>query len=433
MTKSHLLPIKYIYTLHQRRFKKLKRVVITGMGTVNPLANNVEDTWKKVLKGESGIQRITRFDPVNIPAKIAGEVNNLDKKDLFKYPKKGNRLDKFVQYAAVAMKEAKEQSGFDVEKNPYRIGITVGSGLGGIDTQLKNITDYNNKGIRGISPFYVPAAIGNITSGFLSMEYGFKGPNFSVQTACATANHSIATASMIIKSGQADIMIAGGTENTINEFSIGAFCRMRALSTNFNDTPERASRPYDIGRDGFIMSEGSAILVLEEFEHARKRGADILCEVKAIGMTGDAYDLVIPDPEGNGAYNSMKMACNSAGINPDQLNYINAHGTSTPLGDIGESKGIYKLVGDDQSQLNVGSTKSMHGHLLGATAGLEAILCIKAISNNTIPANINIENLDPEIAVSCINQEIIEREVSFALSNSFGFGGHNSSLILGEV
>ncbi len=411
----------------------MKRVVITGMGTVNPLANNVNDTWQKVLKGESGIKTISKFDPVNVPSKIAGEVRNLDKENLFKFPKKGNRLNDFVHYAAVAMKEAKEQSGFDVEKDPYRIGISIGSGLGGIDAQLTNITDYNNKGIRGISPFYVPAAIGNIASGFLRMEYGIKGPNLSVQPACATANHSIATAMMIIQSGMADIMVAGGADSTIDEFTVGAFCRMRALSTNFNDTPEKGSRPYDINRDGFVISEGSAVLILEDMEHAKQRGANILCEVKAVGMTGDAHDLVAPNPEGEGAYHSMKMACNSAGINPNEINYINAHGTSTPLGDIGESKGIYKLVGDDQKNLNVGSTKSMHGHLLGATAGLEGILCIKAISEGIIPANMNIDNLDPKVAVSCINREIVKRDVNYALSNSFGFGGHNSSLLLGKI
>lgn len=411
----------------------MKRVVITGMGTVNPLANNVEDSWQKVLNGQSGIETITKFDPSNVPSKVAGVVKNLSKENLFNLPKKGNRLDAFVHYAAHALKEAKEQSGFNVEENPYRVGMCLGSGLGGVDASLTNITGYNNKGITGISPFYVPQTIGNIASGFLSMEYGIKGPNLSMQTACATANHSMATALMIIQAGQADVMVAGGAESAVNEFIVGAFSRMRALSTEFNDTPEKASRPYDINRDGFVIAEGSAVLILEEYEHAKKRGADILCEVKAVGMSGDAYDLVVPDPEGAGAYHSMKLACETAGLNPSQLNYINAHGTSTPLGDIGESKGIYRLVGDDQSQLSVGSTKSMHGHLLGATAGLEAIFCIKSVMENKIPANINIDNLDPQIAVSCINQEVIERDVNYALSNSFGFGGHNSSLIVGKI
>lgn len=411
----------------------MKRVVITGMGTVNPLANNVKETWEKLLKGESGIQEITKFDITDFPVKIAGEVRNFDKEGLFNYPKKANRLDEFVHYAAAALKEAKEQSGFDVEENPYRVGITLGAGLGGVDAQLKNITAYNNRGIRGISPFYIPSTIGNMASGYLSIEHGIKGPNLGLQTACATANHSIATAMMIIQSGQADVMVAGGAESTIDGFTVGAFSRMRALSTRYNETPEKASRPYDIDRDGFVIAEGSAVLILEEMEHAKKRGAEILCEVLAVGMTGDAYDLTAPDPEGTGGYNAMKAACESAGISPSQLNYINAHGTATPLGDVGESKGIYKLVGDDQSNLHVGSTKSMHGHLLGATAGLEAIFCIKALRENVVPANINIDNLDPDIAVSCINTEVIEKEVHYAMSNSFGFGGHNSSLLVGKV
>ncbi len=411
----------------------MKRVVITGMGTVNPLAHNVEDSWKKVLSGESGIDRISKFDPARCTSQIAGEVKGFSRDNLYENPKKGNRLGDFVAYAAHALKEAKDQSGFSVEEDPYRVGICLGSGLGGVDASITNITGLNNKGIGGISPFFIPQTIGNIASGFLSMEHGIKGPNLSMQTACATANHSFATALMIIQSGQADVMVAGGTESTINELIVGAFGRMRALSTKYNDTPQKASRPYDLGRDGFVIAEGSAVLILEEYEHAKKRGADILCELFAVGMSGDAYDLVIPDPEGNGAHHSMKMACKMAGINPSELNYINAHGTSTPLGDIGESKGIYRLVGDEQSKLSVGSTKSMHGHLLGATAGLEAIFCIKSVMDNKIPANINIENPDPDVAVSCINREVVERDVNYALSNSFGFGGHNSSLVVGKV
>lgn len=411
----------------------MKRVVITGMGTVNPLAHSVNESWQKILNGESGIRTIGKFDPSRCSSRIAGEVKDFQRDSLFNNPKKGNRLGDFVAYAAHALKEAKEQSGFSIEEDPYRVGISLGSGLGGVDASITNITGLNEKGIAGISPMYIPQTIGNIASGFLSMEYGFKGPNMSMQTACATANHSIATADMIIRSGQADVMIAGGTESTINELIVGAFGRMRALSTNFNDSPEKASRPYDKDRDGFVIAEGAAVLILEEYEHARARGAEILCEVFAVGMSGDAYDLVMPDPEGTGAFHSMQSACRMAGINPREINYINAHGTSTPLGDIGESKGIYRLVGDDQSSLSVGSTKSMHGHLLGATAGLEAIFCVKSVMEDKIPANINIDNLDPDVAVSCINREVVERNVQYALSNSFGFGGHNSSLLVGKL
>ncbi len=411
-----------------------KRVVLTGMGTVNPLAMNVEDTWAKVLAGESGINRITHFDASRLPSQIAGEITNFDYKSYYidEQLKSAKRLDIFTHYAVAGIKEAVESSGVDVKKDPDRIGIAFGSGIGGLSVSYANSVALATKGARRVNPFYVPMSIGNIAAGYLSMMYGFRGPNLSTQTACATSNHAIAIAMMIIKAGMADTMFAGGAEGTVIELAIAGFSNMRALSTR-NDDPKTASRPFDRDRDGFVLSEGSSVLVLEEYEHAKARGANIICEIASAGMSGDAYDFVIPDPEGGGALLSMKMALQQAGINIDEVDYINAHGTSTPAGDVSEAKAIYKLTKGSNGNVFVGSTKSMHGHLLGATAGLEAILCAKAIQESKIPANINIENLDPEIPLKCINTKLIEKEVKVAMSNSFGFGGHNSTLILKKI
>ncbi|MBI9108770.1 MAG: beta-ketoacyl-ACP synthase II [Spirochaetales bacterium] len=411
-----------------------KRVVLTGMGTVNPLAMNVNDTWAKVLAGESGIGAITRFDTANLPVHIAGEITDFDYKPYYTEDqlKPAKRLDLFVHYAVAAMKEAVESSGFDVKKDPDRTGIAIGSGIGGLSVSYENSVALATKGARRVSPFYVPMSIGNIAAGYLSMMYGFRGPNLSTQTACATSNHAIAIAMMLIKAGMADTMFAGGSEAAVVELAMAGFSNMRALSTR-NDDPKTASRPFDRDRDGFVLSEGSSVLVLEEWEHAKSRGANIICEVISTGMSADAYDFVMPDPEGGGALLSMKMALQQAGINSDEIDYINAHGTSTPAGDVAESKAIYKLLEGKEKDVHVGSTKSMHGHLLGATAGLEAIICAKAIQESIIPANINIENLDPEIPLKCINTSLIETEVRVAMSNSFGFGGHNSTVILKKI
>lgn len=412
-----------------------KRIVITGTGTVNPLANNVKDTWQKVSHGQSGIARITHFNPENISAKIAGEVKDFDYRLYFsdELIKTANRMDPFVHFAAAALQEALDNSGIEISKSPERIGICLGSGMGGLDSQHQNSAALATKGPRRVSPFYVPSAIGNIASGILSMKHGIKGPNFSLQTACASANHSLISAYLVIDSGMADVMIAGGTEAAITELAVAGFANMRALSTRYNDTPERASRPYDVDRDGFVIAEGAGVLVVEEYEHAKARGADILCELKSVGMSGDGYDLVMPDPEGNGAFASMKMAADRGAIAPEDISYINTHGTSTPLGDIAEAKAVYKLVNGVETKLNVGSTKSMHGHLLGATAAVEAVICIEAIRNGVVPPNINIDNLDPEIPLTCINTEVVEKNVKYVLSNSFGFGGHNSSVIFAAV
>lgn len=412
-----------------------KRVVITGMGTINPIGHNVLDTWEGIKNGTSGIGAISKFDASACASKVAGEVKDFDYKQWFSQDsmRTAKRLDTFVHYAAAGLKESLDQSGLDIQKDPQKVGICIGSGMGGIKVQHDNSKALLNGGGRRVSPFYIPGVIGNIASGFLSMEYGIKGPNLSTQTACATANHAIGVAQLMIRSGMADCFITGGTEAVLEEIIVCGFSNMRALSTKYNDTPEKASRPYDADRDGFVIAEGCGILILEEYEHAKARGADIICEVLSVGMSGDAHDLVIPDPEGTGALYSMQMALEQAGLNGDQLNYVNAHGTATPLGDIAESKAIHALVKGDESNLSVGSTKSMHGHLLGAAAGIEAIICAKAVQDNIIPGNINIDTKDPEVVLSCIPTETRGTEVQYALSNSFGFGGHNSSLVLGKV
>lgn len=412
-----------------------KRIVITGMGTVNPLANNAEDTWSNASQGKSGIGKITRFDADSLPAKIAGEVKDFEYRDYFSEDlvKTANRMDPFVHYAAAAMQQALDQSGIEIDKNPERVGICLGSGMGGLQSQHSNSAALATKGPRRVSPFYVPAAIGNIASGLLSMKHGIKGPNFSLQTACASANHSLISAYMVIDSGMADVMVAGGTEAAVTELAVSGFSNMRALSTNFNDTPEKASRPFDKDRDGFVIAEGAGVFIIEEYESARKRGADILCELKSVGMSGDAHDLVMPDPEGVGALASMKMAVQNGQIEPTDIDYINTHGTSTPLGDVAESNAVYQLVNGNESNLNVGSTKSMHGHLLGATAAVEGTICIQAIRHGLIPPNINIDNFDAEIPLTCVNTEPVEKKIQYVLSNSFGFGGHNSSVIFAAV
>jgi 3-oxoacyl-[acyl-carrier-protein] synthase II len=404
------------------------------MGTVNPIGNTVKETWDSILAGKSGIGAITRFDASKLSCHIAGEVKNFDYTVFFPEEMKKNakRMDSFCHYAVAAMQEAAEQAGLADMVERHRIGVCVGSGIGGLNVQHENSVALATKGDRRVSPFYIPMSIGNMASGILSMMYGLTGPNLSLQTACATSNHSIAMGSLLIRDDSADVMIAGGAEGVITEISVAAFANMRALSTR-NDSPETASRPYDKERDGFVMGEGGAILILEEYEHAKRRGADIICEVLSCGMSGDAYDFVAPDPEGKGALLAMRMALEKARLNPSDLGYINAHGTSTPVGDIAELRGIWELVKTDPEATPVGSTKSYHGHLLGATAGLEAIIAARAIQEGIVPANINIFERDPELPSVVLPIEHIRKPIKAALSNSFGFGGHNSSLILGAL
>ncbi len=411
-----------------------RRVVITGMGTVNPLGHSVDESWQTVLSGRSGIRNIERFDASNLACRIAGDVKEFDYTQYFDNDmrRKAKRMDTFCHYAAAAVKEAAEQSGLAELPDSRRIGVAVGSGIGGLSIQHNNSIAISGKGPRGVSPFYIPMSIGNMAAGVLSMMYGLLGPNLSLQTACATANHSIASAQMIIQDNMADVMVAGGTEGTLNEITIAGFGNMQALSTR-NDSPETASRPYDRDRDGFVLSEGAGILVLEEYEHAKRRGAEVLCEVLSCGMSGDAYDFVAPDPSGAGAAYAMRMALELAGLNADELDYINTHGTSTPVGDLAEINGIYELIKNSVANTHIGSTKSYHGHVLGATAGVEAILTVQAIREGVVPANINLFNPDPELPPVQLPVEIVEKPLRVALSNSFGFGGHNSSLVLARV
>lgn len=410
----------------------MRRSVVTGTGTVNPLGNNTEDTWQAMLAGKSGIDTITAIDVSNYDTKIGGEVKNFPEQ-VDEYTSNNNtskvgKMDKFVQYAMKATKEAVEMAGFYSFDKPERVGVSIGSGIGGMNCQQKNAKSWINRGHRRINPFYIPGLIGNIAAGFVSIEYGITGPNLSLQTACATSNHAISTAMMIIQNNMADVMIAGGSEAAITEMGLAGFCNMKALSTKFNDTPEKASRPFDADRDGFVMAEGAGILIIEDYEHAKARGANILCELASFGMSGDAFDLVMPHKEGTGALQSMQMACDYAGIKTTDISYINAHGTSTPFGDIAEAKAIFRLIGGDERNLHVGSTKSMHGHMLGATSGVEAIACIMGIREGKLPPNINLDNKDEKVAINCLNTEVIEKDVRIALSNSFGFGGHNSTL-----
>ncbi len=411
-----------------------RRVVVTGMGTINPIGHTVKETWSSIQAGKSGVGGITRFDASNLSCRIAAEVKNFDYSLFFPEDMKKNakRMDTFCHYAVAAMQEAAAQAGLAGLPARHRIGVCVGSGIGGLNVQHENSVALATKGDRRVSPFYIPMSIGNMASGIISMMYALTGPNLSLQTACATANHSIAMADLIIRDGSADVMVAGGAESTISEVSVAGFANMRAVSTR-NDSPETASRPYDADRDGFVMGEGAAILILEEYEHAKRRGAEIICEVLSCGMSGDAYDFVAPDPEGKGALLAMRAALEKARLNPSDLGYINAHGTSTPVGDVAEVKGIWEIIKGDPAATPVGSTKSYHGHLLGATAGLEAIITALALKEGLVPANINIFNRDPALPPVVLPTEMLKKPMKAALSNSFGFGGHNSSLILGAV
>jgi 3-oxoacyl-[acyl-carrier-protein] synthase II len=402
------------------------------MGTVNPLGTTVDSTWNAILERRGGIGALTRFDASDSPTRIAGEIKDFDYTDHFEggMAKKAKRMDPFCHYAVAAAKEAAEQSGL-ASVSPDRVGVAVGSGIGGINVQHTNSVAFDRHGARRVSPYYIPMTIGNMASGVLSMVFRLTGPNLSLQTACATANHSIAQAMLIIRSGMADAMLAGGTESPLTPFAVAGFSRMQVLSTK-NDEPETASRPYDRDRDGLVVGEGAAILVLEEYEHAKRRGAPVICEVASCGMSADAYDFVAPHPEGAGAHQAMKMALDQARIDPEEIGYINAHGTSTQPGDIAEAKAIYRLFNGSKA-LKVGSTKSYHGHLLGAAAGLEAVITAKALSCGVIPANINLFDRDPELPPIPLPTEAEETRIDAALSNSFGFGGHNSSLLLRSI
>mgnify|MGYP004457186663 FL=1 len=414
-----------------------RRVVITGMGAVTPCGIGVDNFWNALLNGKSGVSLIESIDTEKHTVKIAGEIKDKDfNPEDYMSSKDANRMDRFTQFAMVAADEAIADSGIDeADIDPYRIGVLVSSAAGGFKTFEKNHMAMINKGPTKGSPFTVPMLIVDMASGRVSMKHGYKGVNKAVVSACATGSHSIGDAFRTIQYGDADVMVAGGCEATITTLGIGAFTAARTLSKR-NDEPTKASRPYDKDRDGFVMGEGAGVVVLEEYEHAKARGAKIYAEIVGYGQSADAYDMVAPDPDGNGAIKAMELALADAGMKPEDIDYINPHGTSTGLGDVAESQAIAKIFGDKEKNPNllVSSTKSMHGHMLGATGAVEGIVCIKTITDGKVPPTINLDNQDEHVAnLDYVPHKAREKKVHAALSNSFGFGGHNATLVFKEV
>ncbi|HSD21723.1 MAG TPA: beta-ketoacyl-ACP synthase II [Anaeromyxobacter sp.] len=410
-----------------------RRVVVTGLGLVSPVGIGVEESWAALVAGKSGIGPITLFDASTFPTRIAGEVKGFDPTK-FMDRKEVRRNDRFIQFALAAAEMAMKDSGLDMAKeNPERFGAIVGAGIGGLGTIEEEHKVFLEKGVRKIGPFFIPSLIINLAPGQISLKYGMKGPNFSPVSACATGNHSIGDATLYIERGLADVMITGGCEATISPLGIGGFCAARALSER-NDAPEKASRPFDKGRDGFVAGEGSGLLILEEYERAKRRGAKIYAEVVGYGASADANHITSPAPEGEGGQRAMRMALGDAGIAPDQVGYVNTHGTSTPQGDVAECQAISKVFGEHAKKgLMVSSTKSMTGHLLGAAGGLEAVVSVLAISRGVLPPTINVDEQDPQCPLDVIPNHAREVRVDYAMSNSFGFGGTNAVLLFKRV
>lgn len=409
-----------------------RRVVITGMGMVSPVGLSVKESWENILAGKSGIAPITHFDTTGFSTTFGGSVKNFDVSNYLS-PKDAKKMDPFIHYGIAASMEAIKDSGLEVtEQNAERIGVAVGSGIGGLPGIEKGHEAYMKGGPRKISPFFVPSNIINMISGHVSIMYGLKGPNIALVTACATGTHSIGDAARLIEYGDADVMIAGGAEMATSPCGLGGFGSARALSTR-NDDPQAASRPWDKERDGFVLSDGAGVMVLEEYEHAKARGAKIYAEVVGYGMSGDAYHMTLPAAGGEGASRCMNNALRNAGINPEQTNYINAHGTSTPAGDKAETDAAKATFGDYAYKLAMSSTKSMTGHLLGAAGGVEAIFTAMAIHDQVAPPTINIDNQDPECDLDYVAGTAREMEINYALSNSFGFGGTNATLVLAKL
>jgi 3-oxoacyl-[acyl-carrier-protein] synthase II len=408
-----------------------RRVVITGMGVVSPVGNDVDTFWNSLVAGKSGIGMISDDSLLGFDCKIAGEVKNFDAAPYFKNPKDARRADRFAQLAMGASVMAMADSQVDLQQVDLdRFGCMVGSGIGGLETLEQQHINLMEKSPKRVSPFTIPMMIANISSGMVSMEYNLRGPNMCIVTACATSNHNIGEAWRMIKFGDADAFIAGGSESTICPMGLAGFGNMKALSMR-NDEPEKASRPFDVGRDGFVMGEGAGVVVIEELEHAQKRGARIYAELTGYGVSADAYHLTSPHPEGDGARRCMEMAIKHAGVKPEEIDYVNAHGTSTGLGDICETKAIKRVFGDyAKTGLIVSSTKSMTGHLLGAAGGVELAACVKAIGEGVIPPTINLDNPDELCDLDFVPHTARQTEVKRALTNSFGFGGHNASLIV---
>ena len=408
-----------------------QRVVVTGVGLVTPLGTGTELTWNNLIAGKSGISRISKFDAeaTGMACRIAGEVTDFDV-SAFINRKDARKMDTFIHYGVAAAHMALEQSGLEItEANAERVGVVIGSGIGGMPAIERTMRAYEAGGARKISPFFIPMTIINMVSGWVSMLTGAKGPNTATVTACATGTHAIGDAFEIIARGDADAMIAGGSEACICELAVGGFSAARALSTR-NDEPEKASRPWDSGRDGFVMGEGAGVLLLESLESAKARGAEILAEVVGYGMSGDAYHMTSPAPEGEGGGRCMKAALDSAGLNPEDVDYINAHGTSTPAGDVCETQGIKGVFGDHAKKLMVSSSKSMTGHLLGAAGGIEAAFSVLAVHHGVVPPTINLDDPDPACDLDYVPHKAREADIDVAVSNSFGFGGTNATVIV---
>ncbi|MFT3672434.1 beta-ketoacyl-ACP synthase II [Aestuariivirga sp.] len=419
----------------------MRRVVVTGMGIVSPLGTGVETTWSNMLAGKSGAGTITRFDASDLPSRIAFEVKEGDgtngtlKRDDWIDPKDQRRYDDFIQFALVAAKQAMKDSGLELktEDERYRAGVLVGSGIGGLTGIQDTTLLMAEKGPRRVSPFFIPGSLINLAGGLISINFGLKGPNHAVVTACATGTHAIGDAARIIAVGDADVMVAGGAESAICRIGIAGFIACKALSSAFNDTPEKASRPYDKDRDGFVMGEGAGILVLEEYEHAKARGAKIYAEVIGYGMSGDAYHITAPSEDGDGAFRCMQAAIKRAGISAGEIDYINAHGTSTPLGDEIELRAVERLIGNNAARVAMSSTKSAVGHLLGAAGAVEAVFSLLAMRDNICPPTLNLDNPSVETAMDLVPHTAKKKEINTVLSNSFGFGGTNASLIFRRV
>ena len=407
-----------------------RRVVVTGLGIVSPVGNTVEEAWQNLLAGRSGIGAVTKFDASTFPTRIAGEVRSFDIGSYLS-PKEARRMDTFIHFGMAAGIQAVRDAGLDQEQaDAERIGVCIGSGIGGLPLIEETKDEYNAAGVRKISPFFVPGSIINMISGNLSIQYGFKGPNIALVTACTTGTHSIGEAARIIEYGDADVMVAGGAESTVSPLGMGGFCAARALSTR-NDDPATASRPWDKDRDGFVLGEGAGVLVLEEYEHAKARGAKIYAELAGYGMSGDAYHMTAPNADG--PKRCMQAALRNAGVNPDQVQYLNAHGTSTPLGDKNESDAIKLAFGDAAYKLVVNSTKSMTGHLLGGAGGIESLFTVLALHHQVSPPTINIFNQDPECDLDYCANTARAMTIEVALHNNVGFGGTNGSLVFKRV
>ena len=419
----------------------MRRVVVTGLGMVTPLGVGVDHNWSQIIAGETGIERITGFEVDDLACQIAGQVPGADQPggldmDAFIEPREQRKQDRFIQLGIVAAQLAVEDSGWKPEdrESQNRTGVMIGSGIGGLETIVQTDQLMNERGPRRITPFFIPSALINLVSGQVSIKYGFRGPNHAVVTACSTGAHAIGDAARMVALDDADVMVAGGAEAAVCRIGMAGFAAARALSTGYNDAPEKGSRPWDTGRDGFVMGEGAGVVVLEELEHARARGATIYGEIKGYGMSGDAYHITAPAEDGDGGFRAMEAALKRAGLAASEIDYVNAHGTSTPLGDLIEAGAVRRLLGDAVGSVSMSSTKSATGHLLGAAGAIEAIYSIKAVQTGDLPPTLNLE--DPEEAVAdfdLVPLKSRKREVRNAMSNSFGFGGTNASLIIGQV